>query len=116
MACDLDLTLNSRVGSMDLSPCTIQEFGANVKVAIFCDFLTKIGVFFLKTNFTVKFWQKIAVFSVKTANFFRENIFKIVIAVLRCEFQVTDCKVVKRCFVENQVVGQSYCRTYKLPK
>jgi hypothetical protein len=30
---------------MDLSPCTIQEFGANVKVAIFCDFLTKIGVF-----------------------------------------------------------------------
>jgi hypothetical protein len=37
---------------------------------------------------------------------------------LRCdvEFQITECKVVERHIVENQVVEQTFCRTYKSQK
>jgi hypothetical protein len=57
-------------------------------ITIFCNFRqfsAKKLAFFSKTNVTIKIFHNLALFRVKNANFFAENIFKIITSVPGCE-------------------------------
>jgi hypothetical protein len=97
-------------------PLACVQPGVNVTVTIFGDFrqlsAEKIGVFFLKTNVSIQFLSKLAVFGVRKRHFF-ENVLKIITLTPADTFRnryppiLTHCSYILRRQLQKELRGAS---------